>query len=69
MIACVVAPFDQRYDAPGPAALAVSVTLPPPQSVVGPLAVIDGAGGFVLTKTLVEAELARQPEASVIVTL
>src|SRR3954471_14158994 len=36
-IACVVAPFDQRYDAP---LLAVSVTLPPGQNVVGPLAVI-----------------------------
>ncbi|HVR40068.1 MAG TPA: hypothetical protein VMU84_13305, partial [Thermoanaerobaculia bacterium] len=37
VIACVVAPFDQSHDAP---ALAVSVTLPPAQNVVGPLGVI-----------------------------
>ena len=37
MIDCVVAPVDQRYDAPLDA---VSVTLPPAQNVVGPPAVM-----------------------------
>jgi hypothetical protein len=39
---CVVAPVDQIYVVP---ALEVRVTLPPAQKVVGPLAVIVGAGG------------------------
>ena len=38
-IDCVVAPFDQRYEA---LAGAVSVTEPPSQKVVGPLAVTTG---------------------------
>src|SRR5260221_11935849 len=50
VMACVVAPFDQRYDE---ALLAVSVTLPPAQNVVGPPAVIV-ATGFALTVTAVE---------------
>jgi hypothetical protein len=40
-IDCVVAPFDQRYEEP---ALAVSVTDPPAQYVVGPEGVIVAAG-------------------------
>jgi hypothetical protein len=40
VIDCVVAPLDQRYDCAG---LAVSVTLPPWQKVVGPSAVIAAA--------------------------
>ena len=61
----VVAPLDQRY------ALAlddVSVTEPPAQNVVGPPAVMVGDGGG-LTVTLVAAEVAEQPFASVTVTL
>ena len=64
MIACVVAPFDQRYVLP---ALAVSVTLPPAQNVVGPPAVIVAAG-VGLTVTAVAADVALQPEALVTVT-
>ena len=65
MIACVVAPVDQRYDE---AALAVSVTLPPWQNVVGPegVMVADGSG---LTVTVVGADVALQLFASVTVTL
>jgi hypothetical protein len=40
-IDCVVAPVDQRYEL---ADDAVSVTLPPWQNVVGPLALIEGVG-------------------------
>ena len=65
MIDCVVAPFDQRYDAPLDA---VSVTLPPAQNVVGPPAVIV-AVGIGLTVTTVGAEVALQPFAFVTVTL
>ena len=64
-MACVVAPFDQRYDE---AADAVSVTLPPAQKVVGPEAVIV-AVGLVLTVTVVAVEVALQPLAFVTVTL
>jgi hypothetical protein len=60
----VVAPFDQRYDAPLDA---VSVTLPPAQKVVGPLAVIV-ATGAALTVTAVGADVALQPFALVTVT-
>ena len=57
MIDCVVAPLDQRYELP---ALAVSVTLPPVQKVVGPPAVIVAVGsGF--TVTGVAADVALQP--------
>ena len=56
VIAAVVAPFDQRYVLP---ALAVSVTLPPAQNVVGPPAVIV-AVGFGLTVTAVGADVALQ---------
>jgi hypothetical protein len=65
LIDCVVAPLDQRYDAP---ALAVSVTEPPAQNVVGPPAVIVATGGS-FTTTVVGAELALQPFAFVTVTL
>ena len=65
MIDCVVAPFDQRYDAPLDA---VSVTLPPAQKVVGPPAVML-AVGLALTVTAVGAEAALQPLAFVTVTL
>ena len=46
VIFCVVAAFDHRYDAP---AVAVSVTLPPVQKLVGPLAVIVGENAPTLT--------------------
>ena len=64
-LACVVAPLDHRSDAP---LLAVSVTEPPAQNVVGPEAVIvaDGNG---LTVTVVAEDVALQPFALVIVTL
>jgi len=65
VIACVVAPFDQRYDAPLDA---VSVTLPPAQNVVGPPGVIVALGSA-LTVTLVGADAAPQPFAFVTVTL
>ena len=61
---CVVAPFDQRYELP---ALAVSVTLLPAQNVVGPPAVMVGAGAG-LTVTAVAADVALQPDAFVTVT-
>ncbi len=65
VIACVVAPFDQRYDE---ALLAVSVTLPPAQNVVGPPAVIVAAG-LALTVTAIGEDVALQPFAFVTVTL
>jgi hypothetical protein len=60
-----VAPFDQRYDAPGDA---VSCTFPPAQNVVGPPAVIVAAG-VVFTVTAVGDDVALQPLAFVTVTL
>jgi hypothetical protein len=49
LIDCVVAPVDHRYDEP---ALAVSVTDPPAQNVVGPPAVTVATGsGFTVTVT------------------
>jgi hypothetical protein len=51
----VVAPVDQRYDAPLDA---VSVTLPPVQNVVGPPAVIAGVAGMALTVTAAAADAA-----------
>jgi hypothetical protein len=62
---CVVAPFDQRYEEPE---LAVSVTEPPVQNVVGPDGVIV-ADGSAFTVTVVAAEVALQPLALVTVTL
>ena len=50
---CVVAPLDHRYAL---AALAVSVTMPPAQKVVGPDAVIVGAAGVGFTVTVVAAD-------------
>jgi hypothetical protein len=64
-IDAVVAPVDQRYDAPLDA---VSVTLPPAQKVVGPEAVMLAAG-FALTVTAVDADVALQPLPFVTVTL
>jgi hypothetical protein len=61
---CVVAPLDQRYDVP---LLAVSVTEPPVQNVVGPPAVIV-AVGFAFTVTTVAADVALQPLPFVTVT-
>ena len=61
----MVAPFDHRYDAP---LLAVSVTLPPWQKVVGPFAVIVGAGSGV-TVTATGVDVALHPFASVTATL
>ena len=60
-----VAPFDHKYDAP---ALAVSVTEPPSQKVVGPLALIV-AVGFAFTVTVVADDVGAQPLALVTVTL
>ena len=64
MIDGVVSPLDHRYEL---AALAVSVTLPPAQSVVGPLALIVAVGNG-LTVTFVEADVAEHPLALVTVT-
>jgi hypothetical protein len=55
----VVAPFDQRYDAP---LLAVRLTEPPAQKDVGPDAVIVAAGNA-LTVTAVGEDVALQPFA------
>lgn len=49
--------------------LLVSVTLPPAQKVVGPPAEIVGVAGGGLTVTVVAAEVAAQPAASVTVTV
>ena len=63
----VVAPVDQRYDAP---ALEVRVTLPPVQKVRGPLAVIVGIPGTAFTVTVVAEEAAEvQPAAFVTCTV
>src|SRR5205823_14972900 len=62
-IDCVVAVVDQTYPAPPEA---VSVTLSPEQKVVGPPAVIAGAGKAV-TITVFDA-VAEQPLASVTAT-
>jgi hypothetical protein len=64
LIDCVVAPLDQRYDV---AALAVSVTDPPWQNAVGPLAEMV-AVGLAFTVTVVAALVALQPLAFVTVT-
>jgi hypothetical protein len=64
-IDCVVAPLDQRYDS---AALAVSVTEPPAQNVVGPEGAI-AATGRSLTVTTRGAEVVLQPLAFVTVTV
>ena len=50
------------------ALLDVSVTLPPVQKVVGPLAVTTGVEGFAFTVTVVAADVAEHPLALVTVT-
>jgi len=58
-IACVVAPpGDQTLPV---ALLEVKVTLPPVQNVVAPPAVMVGVAGFVLTVTVVAAEVDEHP--------
>ncbi len=64
VMACVVAPVDQRYDAPLDA---VNVTLPPAQKVVGPPGVMV-AVGFAFAMTAVGDDVALQPFAFVTVT-
>ena len=65
LIAAVVAPVDQRYDVPP---LAVSVTFPPVQKVVGPFGVIVAVGsGFAVTVVLAGVDV--QVFASVVVTV
>jgi len=59
---CVVAPFDQRFPV---ADEEVSVTFPPLQKVVAPLAVIVGMAGSGLTVTLTGAEAADEQLPSV----
>jgi hypothetical protein len=49
VIDCDVAPFDHEYDWP---AVAVSITLPPVQKLVGPLAVIVGVNAPTFTLAL-----------------
>lgn len=62
---CVVAPFVQSHDAP---AAAVSVTEPPWQNVVGPLAeTVEPGSGW--TVTVVTGDVALQPLAFMTVTL
>ncbi len=64
MIDCVVAPFDHEYADPS---LAVSVTLPPEQNVVGPVAVIVATGcGF--TAIVTGCDVTLQPAELVAVT-
>lgn len=63
---CVVAPVDQVFPVE---AEDVRVTEPPAQKEVGPLAVIVGIAGVGLTVTVVEADVAEQPFASVNVTV
>ena len=65
VIAWVVAPFDQRYAG---AALAVRVTPPPSQNVVGPLAVIVGVV-MMPSCTTTALLVALQPAAFVTVTV
>jgi hypothetical protein len=65
-IDCVVAPFDHRYVKPSGA---LSVTEPPSQNAVGPLAVMSGVEGFAFTVTAVAADVAEQPLPFVTVTL
>jgi hypothetical protein len=61
----VVAPLLQKLPV---ALLLVSVTEPPGQKVVGPLAVITGVAGSVFTTTLMLALVELQPLASDTVT-
>lgn len=63
---CVVAPVDQVFPVE---AEDVRVTEPPAQKEVGPPAVIVGVAGVGLTVTVVEAEVAEQPFASINVTV
>ena len=62
----VVAPLDHAYEKPSGA---VSVTDPPSQNEVGPLAVMAGVSGSGFSVTTVGALVAVQPFAVVIVTL
>jgi hypothetical protein len=62
----VVAPLLQKLPA---ALLLVSVTDPPEQKVVGPLAEITGVTSAGFTTTVVAALVALQPLASVTVTV
>lgn len=55
MIACVVAPLDQRFPV---AEDEVNTTLPPAQKVGVPPAVIVGVVGNALTTTVVPADVA-----------
>ena len=63
-MACVVAPVDHRYDV---ADDDVSVTDPPPQSVVVPEAVIVGVAGTPFTITFFPADTLVHPPALVTV--
>jgi len=65
LIDCVVAPLDHAYVNP---AGAVSVTAPPSQNVVGPLALIVGVDGSAFTVMVIGALVALQPFGSVTVT-
>ena len=55
MIACVVAPVDQRFPV---VAEEVRTTLPPVQKVVAPPAVIVGVDGKAFTVTVVPGDVA-----------
>jgi len=63
-----VEPFDQRYDA-SPAGRAVSVTEPPSQKVVGPLAEMDMTGAVLTVTTVAEDCGDVHPDAFVPVTV
>lgn len=63
---CVVAPVDQVFPVE---AEEVKTTEPPAQKEVGPPAVIVGVAGVGLTVTVVEADVAEHPFASINVTV
>ena len=65
LIDCVVAPVDHNQDAP---ALAVNVTFPPLQKVVGPPAEMV-AVGLAFTVTVVAEDVLLHPSTSVTVTV
>ena len=58
VIACVVSPLDHKYEPPGDE---VNITESPRQNVVGPLGVMVGGPGILLSVTTVAGLVALQP--------